>query len=97
MAPAVSNSSRARALCLPGGGIVSASPEIVRLYRCVELVMGHDSPAMWGDKNLVAAPAMRIQCIDKRTNTLTALWPGYAYEFRAEMADIDQADFRTDR
>ena len=35
--------------------------------------------------------------IDKRTNTLTALWPGYAYEFRAEMADIDQADFRTDR
>lgn len=96
MAPAVSNSSRARALCLPGG-IVSASPEIVRLYRCVELVMGHDSPAMWGDKNLVAAPAMRIQCIDKRTNTLTALWPGYAYEFRAEMADIDQADFHTDR
>ena len=35
--------------------------------------------------------------IDKRTNTLTALWPGYAYEFRAEMADIDQADFHTDR
>lgn len=96
MAPAVSNSSRARALCLPGG-IVSASPEIVRLYRCVELVMGHDSPAMWGDKNLVVAPAMRIQYIDKRTNTLTALWPGYAYEFRAEMADIDQADFHTDR
>lgn len=52
---------------------------------------------MWGDKNLVAAPAMRIQYIDKRTNTLTALWPGYAYEFRAEMADIDQADFHTDR
>ena len=72
--------------------------------------MGHDSPATWGDKNLVAAPAMRTQAdgsawisgcgawyIHKRNNTLTALWPGYAYEFRAEMADIDQADFHTDR